>query len=111
MPSTLANVSRITEQPFKIPFTAAIVFYANDSKPEVTAEAFRRTAERLQTHLNAGSWKEFKLFLRFFACLQALLEGDGVFTILQQLFDSAVDLQSANENDVRLSTCRSKNIR
>ncbi|KAF2181829.1 cap binding protein [Zopfia rhizophila CBS 207.26] len=93
-------IQLVVEQPFKIPFAAAIIFYANDSKPEVATEALNRTAERMQQVLNAGQWKEFKLLLRFFACLQSLFEGDGVFTILQQLFDSAVDLQSANENDV-----------
>ena len=84
----------------KIPFVAAIVFYGNINKPEIATEALKRTSERTQDFVNAGQWKEFKLFLRFFACMQSLLQGDGVFTILQQLFDSVVDLQSANENDV-----------
>jgi hypothetical protein len=61
----------------------------------------KRVAERAQQALNAGEWKEFKQFLRFFACLQPLFEDDGIFTLLGQLFDTVVDLQSANENDVR----------
>lgn len=88
------------EQPFKIPFLAAIVFYANPNKPEISQEALKRVSARAQDALNAGQWKEFKLMLRFFACIQSLFEGDGVFTILQQLFDNAADLQSADENDV-----------
>lgn len=64
----------------------------------------KRVGDRAQEALNAGEWKEFKLLLRFFACLQSLYEEDGVFTFLGQLFDTVVDLQSANENDVR-STC------
>ncbi|OCK82716.1 hypothetical protein K432DRAFT_323756 [Lepidopterella palustris CBS 459.81] len=93
-------VRLIIEQPFKIPFTAAVILYSNESKPEVTKEALRRTSERAQELLNEGRWREFKLLLRFFACLQDLFKGDGVFSFLHKLFDSAVDLQSANENDV-----------
>jgi nuclear cap-binding protein subunit 1 len=32
--------------------------------------------------------------------MQAVFEGNGVFDFLEQLFDTVVDLQSANENDV-----------
>jgi hypothetical protein len=92
----------IVEQPFKIPFVAAVAYYGNDVKPEITIEAMKRVGDRAQEALNAGEWKEFKLLLRFFACLQPLYEEDGVFTFLGQLFDTVVDLQSANENDVRL---------
>lgn len=60
----------------------------------------KRVGDRAQEALNAGEWKEFKLLLRFFACLQSLFQDDGVFTFLGQLFDTVVDLQSANENDV-----------
>ncbi|CAE7009614.1 hypothetical protein HRS9139_01606 [Pyrenophora teres f. teres] len=93
-------VQLIVEQPFKIPFVAAVAYYANDVKPEITAEAMKRVAERAQEALNAGEWKEFKLLLRFFACLQSLYSDEGVFPFLGQLFDTVVDLQSANENDV-----------
>lgn len=61
----------------------------------------KQVGERAQAALKAGDWKDFKLLLRFFACLQGLYEGDGVFAFLGQLFDTVVDLQSANENDVR----------
>ncbi|KAH7357449.1 cap binding protein [Pyrenochaeta sp. MPI-SDFR-AT-0127] len=93
-------VQLIIEQPFKIPFVAAVAFYGNDVKPEITTEAMKRVGDRAQDALNAGEWKEFKLLLRFFACLQSLYPDDGVFTFLGQLFDTVVDLQSANENDV-----------
>ena len=98
------NGLRIIEQPFKIPFVAAVAYYANDVNSQITIEAMKRVGDRAQEALNAGEWKEFKLLLRFFACLQSLYEEDGVFTFLGQLFDTVVDLQSANENDVR-STC------
>ena len=97
----ITNRLSIIEQPFKIPFVAAVAYYANDVKPEITIEAMKRVGDRAQEALNAGEWKEFKLLLRFFACLQSLYEEDGVFTFLGQLFDTVVDLQSANENDVR----------
>jgi nuclear cap-binding protein subunit 1 len=91
---------RIIEQPFKIPFVAAVALYGNEVKPEIAIEAMKRVGDRAQQALNNGEWKEFKLLLRFFACLQPLYEDEGVFTLLGQLFDTVVDLQSANENDV-----------
>jgi nuclear cap-binding protein subunit 1 len=91
---------RLIEQPFKIPVVAAIALYGNEVKPEIATEAMKRVGERAQEALNAGEWKEFKLLLRFFACLQPLYEDEGVFPLLSQLFDTVVDLQSANENDV-----------
>jgi len=94
-------VQLIIEQPFKIPFVAAVAFYGNQVKTEIATEALKYAGDKLQECLNAGEWKEFKLLLRFFACLQPLYEDDGVFTFLGQLFDTVVDLQSANENDVR----------
>lgn len=93
----------IIEQPFKIPFVAAVAYYGNQVKAEIAMEAIKRAANKLQEAFNAGKWKEFKLFLRFFACLQPLFEDDGIFAFLGQIFDTVVDLQSANENDVRLS--------
>ena len=93
--------SRLIEQPFKIPFAAAVIFYANDNDPKIATAAFERVTRLTQEALNDGQWKQFKLLLRFFACLQSVFDGDGIFTLLQQLFDTVVDLQSANENDVR----------
>jgi nuclear cap-binding protein subunit 1 len=99
----------LIEQPFKIPFVAAVALHGNEVKPEITIEAMRRVGERAQEALNAGEWKEFKLLLRFFACLQPLYSDEGVFTLLGQLFDTVVDLQSANENDVGSSIQSSSN--
>jgi nuclear cap-binding protein subunit 1 len=96
----VANLIRIIEQPFKIPFVAAVAFYGNDVNPAITTEALKRVAAYTQEVLDAGQWREFKLLLRFLACLQSLYEGDGIFPFLGQLFDTVVDLQSANENDV-----------
>lgn len=54
-----------------------------------------------QEHLQDGAWREVKLNLRLLAVLQGLLDGDGVFTILQELFARAADLQTASCEDVR----------
>ncbi|MCJ1385922.1 hypothetical protein MMC17_009046 [Xylographa soralifera] len=89
----------IVEQPLKIPFVAAIVLAANPKKPEVVEEMLSRAGKAMQEHLQAGAWREVKLVLRFLACLQGLLDGEGVFPILEDLFSRAVDLQTASSED------------
>ncbi len=91
---------RIVEQPFKIPFAAAIVLVTNPQKPEITQEILLRVGIVAQKHLESGSWRDFKLCLRFLGCLQGLFEGDGVFPCLEDLFSRAVDLQTASSEDV-----------
>lgn len=92
---------RILEQPFKIPYIAAVVLYGNQLQAEIAADTIKRVGDRLQEALGAGEWKEFKLVLRFLACLQPLYEGnDGVFALLSHLFDTVIDLQTENESDV-----------
>jgi nuclear cap-binding protein subunit 1 len=95
----------VTEQPFKIPFVAAVVLVVNTQKPELVVETLKRAAEALQGYLNVGAWREVKLILRFLGCLQRLFEGEGIFPILDELFSRAVDLQTASSEDV--SICRS----
>lgn len=90
----------MVEQPLKIPFVAAIVLGVNVNKPELTQEVLEKMTPRLQSFLQQGAWREVKLILRFFACLQSILENDGVFPILSDLFDRAVDLQTASSEDV-----------
>ncbi|KAI9850121.1 MAG: hypothetical protein M1838_006055 [Thelocarpon superellum] len=89
----------VVEQPFKIPFAAAIVLVANPKKPEVTQEVLVRAGAAAQKHLEAGAWREFKLVLRFLACLQGLFEDAGVFPILDELFSRAADMQTASSED------------
>ena len=93
---------RVVEQPFKIPFIAAIVLVINPSKPEIAQEILGKTGSVIQEHLEVGAWREVKLVLRFLGCLQGLLEGDGVFPILEELFSRAVDLQTASSEDVSM---------
>ena len=90
------------EQPFKVPFIAAIVLVINPQKPEIAQEMLSRAALAIQKYLRLGACGVVKLVLRFLACLQGLLEGDGVFPILEELFSRAVDLQTASSEDVRI---------
>jgi nuclear cap-binding protein subunit 1 len=53
--------------------------------------------------METGRWREAKLMLRFCACLQSIFEGDGIFPLLNELFDHAADLQTASQEDVGLS--------
>lgn len=88
------------EQPLKIPFLAAVVLVLNPQKPEFTADILKSIAHATQRHIEAGNWREVKLFLRFLACTQGLFEGTGVFALLEDLFSRAVDLQTASSEDV-----------
>ncbi|KAH0543349.1 hypothetical protein FGG08_002305 [Glutinoglossum americanum] len=87
------------EQPFKIPFVAAVILVSNPQKPEIAKEALVRAASDARKYLEDGSWRQFKLSLRFLGCLQGLFEGDGVFTVLEELFSRAIDLQTASSDD------------
>ena len=66
----------------------------------MTGEILAKVESKLQSFLKAGQWREVKLLLRFLGCLQGLFTGDGVFPILGELFDRAVDLQTASSEDV-----------
>lgn len=90
------------EQPFKTPFVAAVVLVANTMRSEVAAAVLARAARDLEGAVGRGEWREAKLLLKLLACLQSCLEGEGVFPILNALFDRAVDLQTASSDDVSL---------
>ena len=96
----LTLTHRVLEQPLKIPFTAAVILYANDTTPEVARETLAKAGAKAQELLDQGDWRGFKLVLRLFACMQVLFEGDGVYSILDELFNQAVDLQAASSEDV-----------
>ena len=65
-------------------------------------QLLEREAKAAQDYLEAGQWREVKLVLRFLACLQGLLEEDGIFPLLEELFSRAVDLQTASSEDVSI---------
>lgn len=55
---------------------------------------------QIEEKVKIGEWRTVKLYLKFLACLQNCLEGEGVFPILDTLFDRAVELQTASSEDV-----------
>ncbi|KAH8707419.1 Nuclear cap-binding protein subunit 1 [Beauveria bassiana] len=89
----------VLEQPLKTPFVAAVVLVANALKPEAMEIILERLAKDLESAIAAGQWTEVKLYLKFLACLQRNLEGDGVFPLLEELFNRAADLQTASSED------------
>ena len=66
----------------------------------MTEAILARAGKAIHEYLQTGAWREVKLVLRFLACLQGLLEGEGVFPVLEDLFLRAVDLQTASSEDV-----------
>ncbi|KAL8660398.1 MAG: hypothetical protein Q9202_006599 [Teloschistes flavicans] len=89
----------VVEQPLKIPFVAAVILALNSKKPELARESVIRVVTALDEHFKAGAWREIKLLLRFLACLQGILEDDGLFPVLDELFSQAADLQAASPED------------
>ena len=84
----------------KIPFAAPIVLYTNEKNPAFTKLVLEKTTARLQAAVDEGAWRTFKLLVRFLGCMQSLFEGDGVFPLLEELFNRAADLQTASSDDV-----------
>lgn len=84
----------------KIPFVAATILIANSQKSELVADVLRNASQALQSYLNVGAWREVKLLVRFLGCLQFIFEGDGIFSLLEELFARAVDQQTASSEDV-----------
>lgn len=77
---------------------------ASPQRSELVQEIVAKSVTNLQGYLKRGSWREVKLLLRLLACLQGVLEGDGVFPILEELFSRAVDLQTASSEDVSIDS-------
>ena len=77
-----------------------MIVVINPQKSELVAETLQKASGTIRRHLELGSWREVKLVLRFLACLQGVLEGDGLFPVLDELFSRAVDLQTASSEDV-----------
>ncbi|KAG5986495.1 hypothetical protein E4U54_005387, partial [Claviceps lovelessii] len=94
------SLQLVLEQPLKTPFVAAVVVVANTLKPELVDGVLARLAAQIEEHVGKGHWREVKLLLKFLACLQSCLEGEGVFPLLEELFMRAADLQTASSDDV-----------
>lgn len=94
------SLQLIVEQPLKSPFVAAVVLLVNTLKAEVVDVVLAAVAKATQERIALGEWREVKLFLKFLACLQGALDGEGVFPLLEELFNRAADLQTASSDDV-----------
>ena len=90
----------LVEQPLKTPFVAAVVLIGNTIKPEIGELVLAKIASSLEEKIAKGEWRDVKLHLKFLACLQGFLEGDGIFPLLEDLFSRAADLQTASSEDV-----------
>jgi len=97
----------VVEQPFKIPFVAAVVLVINTLKSEVVVEVLKLAAARTNEAIVRGEWREVKLLMKFLGGLQGILEGEGVWIVLQDLMTKAVDLQTENNEEV----CRTSGSR
>lgn len=98
----------VLEQPFKIPFVAAIVVVLNGlNKGEEAVGGkggiLEKFCQETETRIGKGEWRGVKLLLRFLGSLQGILEEEGVFPVLTELFERAVDLQTASSDDVSLA--------
>lgn len=87
------------EQPLKTPFVAAVFLVINTLKPELIDEVLAKLAQATESKISQGEWRDAKLYLKFLACLQACMEGDGLFPVLEELFSRAADLQTASSDD------------
>ncbi|PBP22804.1 cap binding protein [Diplocarpon rosae] len=92
-------IQLVVEQPFKIPFVAAVVLVANTMRSEMAAEVLRRAAIRTNRAIAMGEWREVKLLMKLLGGLQGLLEGEGLWSVLQDLLTKAVDLQTENNEE------------
>lgn len=90
----------VVEQPFKTPFVAAVVITMNTLNGDLVKELLEGAAKRTNTAIAKGEWRDVKLYMKFLGSLQGLLEGDGVFPVLQDLLAKAVDLQTENVEEV-----------
>lgn len=66
----------------------------------VVDDLLAKATATIEEKVKAGNWRTVKLYLKFLACLQSCLDGEGVFPILDALFDRAVELQTASSEDV-----------
>lgn len=92
----------VVEQPLKIPFVAATVLVLNAMGKDIAGDVLKRVVERCNGCVGRGDWREVKLCLRFLGGLQGMLEGEGVWGVLQDFLGRAVDLQTGDSEEVGL---------
>jgi nuclear cap-binding protein subunit 1 len=96
-------IQLVVEQPFKIPFVAAVVLVVNTLKSEMVAEVLQRTTARVNEAIAKGEWREVKLLMKFLGGLQGVLAGEGLWLALQDVLTKAVELQTNNDEEVSFS--------
>ncbi|KAL0943899.1 uncharacterized protein CTRU02_201786 [Colletotrichum truncatum] len=87
------------EQPLKTPFVAGVILLVNTLKPDIVDDILAKLSAATQDKIQAGEWRDVKLYLKLLACLQSSLDGEGIFPVLEELFSRAVDLQTASSDD------------
>ena len=100
------SLQLVVEQPFKIPFAAAVLLVVNTLRQDIVEEVLRRAAVNTNKAILRGEWREVKLYMKFLGSLQGLLEGEGVFPVLQDILTKAVDLQTENNEEVSVFEVR-----
>ncbi len=90
----------VVEQPFKIPFVAAVTLIVNTMRGDLAEEILNRAAAATNRAIVKGDWRDVKLYMKYLGSLQGLLEGEGIFPVLQDLLTKAVDLQTENNEEV-----------
>ncbi|PQE08922.1 cap binding protein [Rutstroemia sp. NJR-2017a WRK4] len=93
------SLQLVAEQPFKVPFVAAVVMVLNTLKSEMVQELLEKAATGINKAIVVGDWRQVKLYMKFLGSLQGLLEGDGVFSVLQDFLTKALDLQTENNEE------------
>lgn len=88
------------EQSFKVPFVAAVVLCVNGMKGEIVKEVVEKMGGKLEGAVEKGEWRDVKLILKLLGGLQGVLEGEGVWIVLQDLLTKAVDLQTESNEEV-----------
>jgi len=99
------SLQLVVEQPFKTPFVAAVILVANALRREVVQEVLAKATGAINNAIAKGEWREVKLYMKFLGSLQGLLDGEGVFPVLQDILTKAVDLQTENNEEVGKSAC------
>ncbi|RDW89314.1 putative nuclear cap-binding complex subunit NCBP1 [Coleophoma cylindrospora] len=89
----------VVEQPFKTPFVASVVLALNALKSEFVDSIIAKAVTQFESAISQGEWREVKLLMKFLGCLQGILEGDGIFPVLQDILTKAVELQTENSDD------------
>ena len=92
----------IVEQPFKIPFLAAVFRVANAENPEAGRAVVEHIGEALQRYLHVGAFRNVKLVLRFLACLGDMIGDEGVAPILEALIEKLPAYQGDGNEVCRL---------